>query len=205
MQIALTSLAFDTILVLSPHTDDGELGAGGTISRFVEQDAELHYVAFSAPFKELETECYLATKSLGITLTRILSFERRHFPTQRQEILQTLYDLNLELKPDLVLTPCTADHHQDHETITNETIRIFKKATILGYILPWNTLDTFENCIVKLQKRHLDNKLKALSIYKSQQRHIYFNPRYLESNIISQGVKIDAEYAEVFEVIRLII
>ena len=35
------------ILVLAPHTDDGELGCGAAIARFVEQGAEVHYVAFS--------------------------------------------------------------------------------------------------------------------------------------------------------------
>jgi LmbE family N-acetylglucosaminyl deacetylase len=197
--------AFNTVLVLSPHTDDGELGAGGTISRLAEEGSELYYIAFCSPLKTLESECIQATKVLGITWTRILDFDRRHFPAQRQEILQTLYDLNLELKPNLILTPCTADHHQDHETVTNEAIRIFKKSTILGYILPWNTLDTFENCIIKLEKRHLNEKLKALRLYSSQQRHMYFNPQYLKSNIIGQGVKIDTEYAEVFEVIRFVL
>ena len=38
---------FKNVLVLAPHTDDGELGAGGFISKLVEQGAEVTYVAFS--------------------------------------------------------------------------------------------------------------------------------------------------------------
>ena len=37
----------DTVLVLAPHTDDGELGCGGTIARFLEEGKEVYYVAFS--------------------------------------------------------------------------------------------------------------------------------------------------------------
>src|SRR5699024_12177975 len=35
-----------TILVLAPHTDDGELGCGGSIARFIREGHEVHYVAF---------------------------------------------------------------------------------------------------------------------------------------------------------------
>lgn len=38
---------FKTILVLAPHTDDGELGCGGSIVRFLEEGKEVYYVAFS--------------------------------------------------------------------------------------------------------------------------------------------------------------
>ena len=36
------------VLVLAPHTDDGEFGCGGTISKLIYQGVEVHYVAFSA-------------------------------------------------------------------------------------------------------------------------------------------------------------
>ncbi len=37
----------ETVLVLSPHTDDGEFGCGGTIAKMVEQGKKVYYVAFS--------------------------------------------------------------------------------------------------------------------------------------------------------------
>ncbi len=36
------------ILIISPHTDDGELGCGGTIAKFIEEGNEVDYVAFPA-------------------------------------------------------------------------------------------------------------------------------------------------------------
>ena len=38
---------FKNVLILAPHTDDGELGAGGTISRLIEYGANVYYAAFS--------------------------------------------------------------------------------------------------------------------------------------------------------------
>ena len=66
------------VLVLAPHTDDGEFGCGGTIARFIKEGVEVHYVAFSAceqsvlpqfPSDILITEVAEATNVLGIKLS----------------------------------------------------------------------------------------------------------------------------------------
>ena len=63
------------ILVLAPHTDDGELGCGGTIVKFIEDGVEVHYAAFSTaeesvpeglPKDILKIEVREAMASLGI-------------------------------------------------------------------------------------------------------------------------------------------
>ena len=138
------------ILVLAPHTDDGELGAGGYIHKSVESGADVTYVAFSdckesvpKGFKKntLSQECRDATNLLGIQDVRILEFSVRRFFEYRQDILDILIDLRNELNPDEVLTPSTFDIHQDHSVITNEAIRAFKHRTMLGYELPWNCMN----------------------------------------------------------------
>ena len=44
---------YKKVLILAPHTDDGEIGCGGTIARFIEEGAEVYYVAFSSARKSL--------------------------------------------------------------------------------------------------------------------------------------------------------
>ena len=56
---------FQNVLVLSPHTDDGELAAGGTIARFVQEGSNVTYVALSAPRPELHEECKKCLEVLG--------------------------------------------------------------------------------------------------------------------------------------------
>ena len=45
--------SWERVLVLAPHTDDGEFGAGGTMARLVEEGAEVRYVAFSIATRSL--------------------------------------------------------------------------------------------------------------------------------------------------------
>lgn len=202
-------MKFKRVLVLSPHTDDGELGAGGTIARFLEEGSDVHYVAFSAPRPELEEECInslkmLRTENNGVHLT-LLKFKTRNFPENRQKILDFLYEYNQKMKPDLVLTPSLNDNHQDHETVTKEAIRAFKNATIFGYILRWNCHTIKEDVLMSLEERHIQSKIAATSQYYSQikQRQRYFSPDYHRFEAYVRGLNFPSHYAEAFELIQL--
>jgi len=203
------------MLVLAPHTDDGELGCGGTIAKAIDNGSKVIYVAFSSADKSLpkefprgtlKEELIAATEILGIPANnvRCLDFEVRHFSTHRQAILDDLHKLHKEFNPDIVFTPSLNDLHQDHKTLAEESRRIFKRTTMLGYEMPWNNIsfDTFAFCVLK--REHLDKKIKALKCYKSQKHKEYFEDNFIQSLAITRGVQINAKYAEAFEVIRWI-
>jgi LmbE family N-acetylglucosaminyl deacetylase len=196
---------FDNVLVLSPHTDDGELATGGTVARLIENGCHVHFVAFSAWTQVLKDECAASLRTLGVEDYSILDFPRRHFPEKRQDILQYLYDLNQEKKFDLVLTPSTSDLHQDHQTVTNEALRAFKQSSIFGYELPWNHIEFRENGFVSLERRHIDQKLKALWCYETQHGRPYFDKEYLIGLTRSRGLHVGIKYAEAYEVIKVIL
>jgi len=136
----------------------------------------------------------------------IFDFEVRHFPERRQEILEILFQYDKEDRPELILTPCTNDLHQDHQTVTNEALRAFKRSTILGYELPWNNIVFRENCFISLEERHVQKKIEALWNYKTQisERH-YFDREYLRGLTRSRGAQIGVKYAEAFEAIKLVL
>jgi LmbE family N-acetylglucosaminyl deacetylase len=203
------------ILVLAPHTDDGEFGCGGSVARFVEEGHAVHYVAFSAAEKSvaselppgiLRKEVVEATKVLGIPRENLetLSFEVRTFPAHRQDILEIMVKLDAQLKPDIVFLPSTADTHQDHQTISREGFRAFKKTTLLGYELPWNNLTFTTNAFIMLSDEHVACKVEALLKYESQSGRSYATPEFVRSLASVRGVQIGTDYAEVFEVIRWI-
>lgn len=201
------------ILVLAPHTDDGEFGAGATISRWLEEGDEVHYAAFSLceesvpegwPKDILEKEVREATAALGIdgSHLHLFRFTVRRFDNSRQEILEELVQMNRNLSPDIVLCPAPSDIHQDHAVVAAEAIRAFKRTTILGYEMPWNNLTLSTTCFVRLEKRHLDQKVTALKCYESQRHRNYAREELVRSLAVVRGTQIGTELAETFEVIR---
>jgi len=204
----------NNILVLAPHTDDGELGAGATINYLIEKGKKVVYVAFSTaeqsvppgfPRDTLKTEVRHATKKLGILPENlhILNYEVRKLNYVRQEILEELIRIKNHTQFDMVFMPSLHDIHQDHTTISQEAVRAFKNTTLLGYELIWNNLSFNTQCFVKLEKRHIDAKIEALQEYKSQGIRNYLSPDFITSLARTRGVQIGCEYAEAFEVVRL--
>ncbi len=205
----------DKFLLLSPHTDDGELGCGATISKLIDQGKEVYYVAFSAceqsvlpqfPKDILITEVKLATKQLGIKpdFLRLHRFDVRTFNYHRQEILDVMIKLREELKPDTILIPSLNDIHQDHKTIAEEALRAFKFSNIFSYELPWNNLN-FNTCAFEVvSEKDVLRKIAALAEYKSQAHRPYANEEFLRSQLRMRGVQVARHYAEVFEAVRIV-
>jgi LmbE family N-acetylglucosaminyl deacetylase len=206
---------WERVLVLAPHTDDGEFGCGGTMARLVDAGADVRYVAFSIATKSLPPgfppdalarEVREATAVIGIPEERLSvhDFEVRTFPQHRQEILELMIGLWEELRPDAVFQPSVHDVHQDHQTIAAEGLRAFKRTTILGYEIPWNNYDFSYQAYVSLERAHLERKAEALSKYASQQHRRYADREYMWNVARTHGINVNREYAEVFEVYRVV-
>jgi N-acetylglucosamine malate deacetylase 1 len=203
------------ILVLAPHTDDGELGCGGTIARFCAEKREVHYAAFSLckkslaagmPEDTLERECKAAVRHLGMDAGKLMfyDFEVRDFSQKRQEILEELVSLNKYIRPDLVFIPASSDIHQDHQVIHTEAQRAFKTSSVFGYELPWNH-NRFESALfIKLSPEFIEKKVKAIQTYASQSHRNYMQEEFVRSLGKVRGVQCNAEYAEAYEVYRMI-
>ena len=198
------------VLVLAPHTDDGELGCGGTISRMVEEGREVYYAAFSTaaesvppPFPPdiLEKEVREGTKVLGIPAANLLvyKYKVRHLPHMRQEILEELVRMKREIDPGTVFLPSAQDLHQDHQTVHIEGLRAFKTVTVLGYELPWNNLSFDYRHFCVLTREHVQTKIAALRCYQSQQHRPYTQEEFIWSWARTRGGQIMVEYAEAFE------
>lgn len=206
-----------TVLVLAPHTDDGEFGCGGTIAKITEMRKEVHYVAFSncekslpkdEPPNILVKELMRATKRLGVPPDHVIvkGFEVRCFERDRQEILEAMVQLEQRIHPKLVLLPSPNDLHQDHQTVAMEGLRAFKRSsTILGYEMPWNNLTFSTTAFVCLTEEHIQKKISALKCYESQKSRFYASADFVRCLAVARGAQIGKKYAETFEVLRWII
>lgn len=207
------STKFNNVLILAPHTDDGELGAGGFISKLIEEGANVYYAAFSTaaesipegfPKNILTIEVKAATKELGISSENlfIFNYSVRKLNYVRQEILEELIKLKRQIDFDLILMPSLNDIHQDHSTIANEGLRAFKTKSIMSYELIWNNLTFNTQAYVELEERHVERKIQALKKYASQGFRDYLSDDFIRSLATVRGVQFGVKYAEAFEVIR---
>jgi len=207
------------ILFLSPHTDDVELGAGGTLAKFLELGHEILWVVFSTaedslpdnmPKDILKKEFLAVMRTLGLDREnyKIFDFKVRRLHEYRQEILEELVRIRKDFAPDLIIGPSLNDYHQDHQVVAWEMIRAFKNtSSIICYELPWNHVMFNTQLFVKLEERHVKKKVELLSNYKSQLilNRPYFSKDFIFGWARMRGVQVKAEFAEAFEVVRWIL
>jgi LmbE family N-acetylglucosaminyl deacetylase len=203
------------VLVLAPHTDDGELGCGGTMNKLVQEGCRVYYVAFSIcedsmpegfESDTLLKELYLATALLGLQEKDVFALRHkvRRFTEVRQDILEYMIKLRYELNPDWVFMPSSRSLHQDHQVIHNEGMRAFKGYTCLGYDLPWDTFEFPTTSFQVLQESHLNSKISALKMYKTQAHRGYVDAEFIKSLARVRGEQGHCKWAESFEVLRMI-
>jgi Uncharacterized proteins, LmbE homologs len=201
------------ILILAPHTDDGELGCGGSIARFCSEGREVFYAAFCLCSKSLPAgmppdtlmhQCKAATAILGIKPENLslFNYEVRELPQSRQQILEELLQLNKTIKPDLVFLPAASDIHQDHQVIHLEGMRAFKGTTFAGYELPWNNYSFHTNFFISISEANLNLKIKSLKAYESQQHRAYMKEDFTRSLATVRGVQSNNDFAEAFEIYK---
>jgi len=203
-----------TALLLSAHTDDCEIGMGGTISRLVKAGYSIRWITFCNAWQSLPEgfskntlidEQKAAAAALGVSDTnlRILDIPVRRFPEFRQTILDELVKEARLSDPDLVFCPSLQDIHQDHLTLAQEAERAFKRKSILGYLLPWNLCRPIVNAHFEISEEDYRKKYQALECYHSQSTRQYFQEDSIRALLRSNGLTSGFDLAEGFEVIRL--
>ena len=204
----------ERVLVLCPHTDD-EFGCAGTLIRLADAGTTIRYVALSRceesvpagyPIDVLEHECRACTASMGIPgeMVSVERFPVRHFPAHRQEILELFVRLRREFNPELVLVPSSYDTHQDHHVVFEEGFRAFKHSSMLGYELPQNLISFNNSAFVRLSDGLIRRKVEALRCYASQEFRRYAGEDFIRGLATVRGAQCNGDFAEAFEMIRLI-
>jgi len=205
-----------TVLVLAPHTDDGEFGCGGSIARFKRENNRVYYIAFSDaeksvpeeyPRDQLKKELARAMKIFSVDEDHyeVHSYPVREFPLHRQSILDFMILLKRRVNPDVVFLPSSFDTHQDHQTIFEEGFRAFKDKTLLGYEVPWNNLTFPTQAFVLLEEADIGKKIEALKCYETQKDRFYTSEEFIRSLALVRGTQIGQHYCEVFEIIRWVL
>ena len=203
---------------MSPHTDDAELGCGGTMARWIDEGAELFTAAFSTaetslppgskPYR-LKDECHAALDELGVPRENrfIYDFPVRELGYHRQEVLEEMVKLARgRSQPEVVLVPSGADLHQDHAVVHQESVRAFRHtARCWATSCPGTTSPSPPRPSWCSTRAHLRRKWAALTKYESQLEvaRPYFRYEFIESMARVRGLQVKAAFAEAYEAIRI--
>jgi N-acetylglucosamine malate deacetylase 1 len=198
------------VLFVGSHPDDIELGCGALISN-IRDKCDVLCVTLSDNQKNpklsgLVEEHYRSMQALGMPREQVIlkDFETRKFPQARQEILEFLFQLHREHRPDMVFTHTRQDIHQDHTTATEETLRAFRGTTVLGFDCLRSSYGFFPHFLAEVTEKDVACKLDALAQYTTYADKYYFDPEILRSTLVRHGALAEKRYAEGFDILRIV-
>ena len=195
------------VLCVGAHSDDIEIGCGGSILRLVDEhpDAEVHWVVLGSS-GERDQEAAASAERFLAGLRRkdieIEHFKNGFFPYVGEEIKTFFEKLKMRIVPDLVFTHFRNDLHQDHRLVSELTWNTFRNQTILEYeILKYDGDLGSPNVFVHLDEATCQKKVAVLmECFKSQQDKNWFTADAFLSLMRIRGVESHApqRYAEGF-------
>ncbi|MCI0453102.1 MAG: PIG-L family deacetylase [Candidatus Latescibacteria bacterium] len=164
--LALGSIG--SILCLGAHSDDIEIGCGGTVLKLLESNPGLsaHWVVFSATGERgaearASAERFLARA--GRKTVELHQFRDGFFPSEHSKIKTYFEELKSRVRPDAVFTHTRADLHQDHRAVCELTWNTFRDHLVLEYEVPkWDGDLGAPNVYVPLDERHASEKIAIL-------------------------------------------
>ncbi len=194
------------ILCLGAHSDDIEIGCGGTILRLARQykNCVFHWVVFSAlGERSAEAKC-AAELFAGTAVLRgplLKAFQDGFMPFVGAEVKAIFEELKAT-SPDLILTHNRHDAHQDHRLLADLTWNTFRDHMILEYEIPKYDGDLGQpNLFVPLESELCEKKVRyILEAFQSQHSKRWFRRDTFFSLMRLRGMECNAPsgYAEAF-------
>lgn len=202
------------ILCLGSHSDDVEIGCGGTILRLAQQypGCVFHWVVFSAIGVREEEARRAASLFVGPTPLRGLllkSFPDGFMPFVGAELKAVLEELKKTVSPDLIFTHYHKDAHQDHRQVAELTWNTFRDHLILEYEIPKYDGDMGQpNTFVPLEPETYQKKVRyIMDAFQSQHTKRWFQQDTFLSLMRLRGMECNSPsgYAEAFYCRKLVL
>ena len=195
------------VLCLGAHSDDIEIGCGGTILRLLMQhnNVEVMWVVFSSG-AERKAEALKSAKQFLLRAKRhivtVKNFQGSFFPYRGLAIKTFFEDIKERFAPDLIFTHYRNDLHQDHRIISDFTWNTWRDHLILEYEIPKYDGDLgVPNVFAPLDETTVRNKARILlDSFKTQRTKQWFSEDTFLSLARIRGIECNSpdRYAEAF-------
>jgi len=210
----MISLVFDkpkesplTVLCLGAHSDDIEIGCGGTLLRLQMEYSHLnvYWVVFSAAGEraaEAQKSADEFLKNASKKQVVLKGFRDGYFPAEASAIKDVFEELKGEIAPDIIFTHYRSDLHQDHRQLCELTWNTWRNHFILEYEIPKYDGDLgVPNFFVALDDRTRNQKVSLLMrFFQTQANKSWFSEETFSALMRLRGIecKAPAGHAEAF-------
>jgi len=165
-----------SILCLGAHSDDIEIGAGGTILGLIASGVRLHvhWCVLSAGGRrsqEARASAEAFLEGAASSVVDVADFEDSYFPSDSRAIKRWMIELRARTHADVVFTHAREDAHQDHREVNRLTWNVFRDHLVLEYEIPkWDGDLGRPNAYVPLAAALLERKVELLHRHFGTQR-----------------------------------
>jgi len=213
LQLPPNNTAPFKILCLGSHSDDIEIGCGGTILRLLAQNlnCEVTWVVFSSTRvreQEARASAELFLKQAASKRVIVNEFRDGFFPYDGAKVKESVEVLK-GIAPDVILTHSRRDSHQDHRVVAELTWNTFRDHFILEYEIPKYDGDMGQPSVfVPLEDEIYQKKIHYLmEIFASQRSKRWFQPETFLGLMRLRGMECSSAsgYAEAFYCRKLVL
>ena len=202
------------VLALAAHSDDLEIGCGGSILRLAAAGllAEVWWIVLSGDeARAEEAKVSAATFLEHVPRSTVVTkdFRDGFFPYHGGELKEFFEELKPQVQPDVIFTPRRDDLHQDHRLVSELTWNTFRNHLVLEYEVPKYDGDLRSpNVFVELSEELCRRKVDALvAAFATQAHRAWFTPDVFWSLLRLRGLEANAEsgFAEAFNCRKLVV
>jgi LmbE family N-acetylglucosaminyl deacetylase len=196
-----------TILFIGAHSDDIEIGCGGTVQELLRRypRARVHWVVLSGEDGR-DREAHASARRLLKQAYRpgnviVSNFRGSYFPAEFAA-LKDFFETLKPIAPDLVFSHCREELHQDHRVLGELTWNTFRNHVVLEYEIPKfdgglgspSVFVPLTRAMVRFKVQHL------MKTFASQRSRRWFTPETFEGLMRLRGIECNAPsgYAEAF-------
>jgi len=201
------------VLFLGAHSDDIEIGCGGTVLKLISKHKHIiiTWVVFSSNENRKReainsAEAFLAGAQQRTIIVK--EFKDGFFPYMGSEIKSYFEVLKRKVEPDLIFTHQRSDLHQDHRLISELTWNTFRDHLILEYEIPKYDADlgapiVFTHLDEAITKKKVEYILKY---FQSQAKNLWFTEETFRAILRVRGIESNAptKYAEAFHARKMV-
>jgi LmbE family N-acetylglucosaminyl deacetylase len=201
-----------SILCIGAHSDDIEIGVGGTIIDWIATGLvlDVHWCVLSAAGmrgEEAKASARAFLEGASSVTLHLAEFRDSYFPYEGSAIKEWMAEMSKQINPDVIFTHRSTDAHQDHREISQITSNLFRDHLILEYEIPkWDGDLERSNIYMPLTENAMERKIELLlNHFGSQRSKDWFDGETFRGLARLRGLECRApgRYAEAFSVKKL--